>query len=70
MAATTTLPVREKNEAEGESGVKGSGLLKSAKELKKDFLFDQDYVNLNHGKCSQFFGAHFYTLVSIKISSN
>ncbi|KAF2805190.1 PLP-dependent transferase [Mytilinidion resinicola] len=46
MSATSTLPVRESKK---QDGAEASRLVKPAKELRKDFLFDQKYRNLNHG---------------------
>ncbi|KAF2503374.1 PLP-dependent transferase [Lophium mytilinum] len=46
MSSTSTLPVRDSKK---QNGVETSGLVKSAKELRKDFLFHEKYRNLNHG---------------------
>jgi hypothetical protein len=42
---SNSLPVRERAEQKGASGVKKFG-----KELRGEFMFDEKYLNLNHGE--------------------
>ncbi|OCK81372.1 PLP-dependent transferase [Lepidopterella palustris CBS 459.81] len=47
--STTNLPVREKETNGALDGIATQGGVRFGKELRKEFLFDEKYLNLNHG---------------------
>jgi len=50
MAGTTTLPVRKKPALTESGGVgREGGKIPFGREMRKQFLFDENFVNLNHG---------------------
>ena len=50
MAGTTTLPLREKPALTESGGVgRERGKISFGREMRKQFLFDENFVNLNHG---------------------
>jgi hypothetical protein len=50
MAGTITLPVREKPVLTESGGIgREGGRILFGREMRKQFLFDENFVNLNHG---------------------
>jgi hypothetical protein len=50
MAGTITLPVRGKPALTESDGIeREGGRIPFGREMRKQFLFDENFVNLNHG---------------------
>lgn len=50
MAGTIILPVREKPALTESGGIgREGGRIPFGREMRKHFLFDENFVNLNHG---------------------
>ena len=55
MAGTITLPVREKPALTESGGIgREGGRIPFGREMRKQFLFDENFVNLNHGNFWKF----------------